>query len=265
MDLQEKLAAEFPAVPAYRNVLAGIHHNLGGLLRILGKPAEAEAAYRRALDLYGKLSAEFPGVPEYRVDQAGTCCALGNLLSQSGRPADALPWYARSVELLNGQSAEPADATARRYLRTAHWGRAEALGKMGHFADAVPDWDQAIASADGGQRSAFRWQRADCLARAGRAAEAIAAANALTASPSASPAMLYKAACICSLASAAAKGDAPLRDDAATRAVELLRRAAAKGWRDGAALSNDSAFGPLRPRADYVELLWDLAEGRPTK
>jgi hypothetical protein len=72
LDLQQKLTADFPAVPEYRHDLALSQGNLGSLLRASGKLAEAEAAHRRALDQYEKLAAEFPAVPRYRAELAGS-------------------------------------------------------------------------------------------------------------------------------------------------------------------------------------------------
>src|SRR5438128_184605 len=46
-----QLAADFPAVPHYRQNLATSHNALGTLLAGLGRWAEAEAQYRRALAL----------------------------------------------------------------------------------------------------------------------------------------------------------------------------------------------------------------------
>src|SRR5437868_2392390 len=46
-----RLTVDFPTVPAYRKDLASSHHNLGVLLRDLGKRGEAEAAYRDALKI----------------------------------------------------------------------------------------------------------------------------------------------------------------------------------------------------------------------
>ena len=66
--IQEKLAADFPAVPDYRQELAGSHNNLGSLLADLGKRAEAEEQYRQALAIQEKLAADFPAVPDYRQD-----------------------------------------------------------------------------------------------------------------------------------------------------------------------------------------------------
>ena len=49
-------------------------------------------------------------------------------------------------------------------------------------------------------------------------------------------------------------------DAHATRAVELLRHAVAKGFHDIPHLLADPDLAPLRRRADYADLLWDLAD-----
>ena len=49
LDRYEKLVTDFPAVPEYRQGLAGNHHNLGTLLRRLAQRPPAEEAFRRAM------------------------------------------------------------------------------------------------------------------------------------------------------------------------------------------------------------------------
>jgi hypothetical protein len=49
-------------------------------------------------------------------------------------------------------------------------------------------------------------------------------------------------------------------DRAGAGAVALLRQAAAAGAVDGGRLQADPDFAPLRRRADYAELLWDLVD-----
>jgi hypothetical protein len=46
----------------------------------------------------------------------------------------------------------------------------------------------------------------------------------------------------------------------ATRSVELLLRAITKGYTDIPQLLADPDLAPLRGRADFADLLWDLAD-----
>jgi serine/threonine protein kinase len=64
-------------------------------------------------------------------------------------------------------------------------------------------------------------------------------------------------------ARASAEAEGPQRDEYAARAVELLRRALATGLPDVARMLDDPDLAPLRGRADYAALLWDLADAAP--
>src|SRR5207253_8680707 len=97
---QDKLAADFPAVPAYRQDLARSHTNLGALLAGLSKRPEAEAAYRQALAIQDKLAADFPAVPAYRVDLGASQINFGYLQKANQQPEQALEWYGRGIETL---------------------------------------------------------------------------------------------------------------------------------------------------------------------
>jgi hypothetical protein len=76
---------------------------------------------------------------------------------------------------------------------------------------------------------------------------------------------LYNLACVCALASAAVKdaknlgADAPrLAEEYAVRALELLRQAVAKGYKDFDHLKKDDDLKPLREREDFKKLVIDL-------
>src|SRR5262249_5085443 len=68
----DRLVADSPAVPEYRQELAVSHNNLGNLLVALGQQPAAERALRRGLEIREKLAADFPDVPRYRNDMAGS-------------------------------------------------------------------------------------------------------------------------------------------------------------------------------------------------
>ena len=60
IDLQQKLAAEFPSDPQYRAELAMSYTNLGNLFAA-GKRADAEPALRTALDINERLATQLLG------------------------------------------------------------------------------------------------------------------------------------------------------------------------------------------------------------
>jgi eukaryotic-like serine/threonine-protein kinase len=96
--LLEKLIADFPTVPTYRELLAGCHNNLGGLQVFAGKLPAAETAYRQALVIDEKLAAELPE-PRYRLILAGSLRNLGNLLCDQHKLAEAETVLRRTLEI----------------------------------------------------------------------------------------------------------------------------------------------------------------------
>jgi hypothetical protein len=112
-------------------------------------------------------------------------------------------------------------------------------------------------------------QRGVTLAKAKRVPEALAAVEPLVESPTAAGSVLYRAACVHALASAAERG---VKAEAhARRSVELLVRAQRGGlFRDAAAIGSltaDEDLAPVRTRTDFQKLLAEvragLQRGRP--
>ena len=182
--IQEKLAAEFPAVPDYRKDLAPSHNNLGILLAGLGKRPEAEEQYRKALAIQEKLVAEFPAVPQYRVDLGGGCCNFGILVRDSGQPGESLEWFEKAIRTLTAVYEQDRRlVAAREFLRNSHRDRAMAYDRLRKFTEAIKDWDKAIElSPDAGATSACA-ARATSRLQAGQVAEAVAEVAELTKNP----------------------------------------------------------------------------------
>src|SRR5439155_909917 len=79
-----------------------------------------------------------------------------------GEPAAALDWYAKAIATLEpAHQADPRLVTARQFLRNCHSGRAEALVRLDRPAEALTDWDGALALDDGSARTRLRLGRAD--------------------------------------------------------------------------------------------------------
>src|SRR5262249_44975027 len=149
------------------------HNNLGILLAGLRKWAAAEAEYRQALEIQQEQTTDAPGIPVYQINLGMTYCNLGNLLQESGKPGDSLVWFGRAVESLTPLSeAQPQWVTAVRTLRNAHVGRALALDRLSRPAEALIDWDRAVALSPPADQTRFRAARAISRVQAGRVAEA---------------------------------------------------------------------------------------------
>jgi serine/threonine-protein kinase len=268
--LLAKVAAEEPAVPFYRRELARAYSELGLLRLERGPTAAAAEVLGKALVLWQGLARAHPDDPDHALGLGVCCNNLGNRARQAGEPAAALDWYGQALQAL-GAGAAIGRAAARKALRDAHWGRAEALTRLGRSVEAVADWDQAVELADSRDRPWFRLYRTVGLARAGEHARADAEARQLAGVAARSGEALYRLAAAYALASAAAAGDAKLsagaRRDAAERyahrGIELLERAAATGYFRTVAnhdrLATDPDLERLRSRAEFRKLLQTTA------
>jgi len=254
LDIFETLAAEFPGMPAYRQDLAMCHNNLGAVLSTQGKWEAAEHSHRRALEIQEKLTTQFPTAVDYRHDLAMSAINFGALLRDRGQAEASLEWYTKAITLLEPVlRREPRLVTERKYLRDAHWGRAEAQDTLGRSSDAVKDWDRALELGPAPeQQQVARRKRALALARAGDHAKVLAAAKDLDGGT------LYDIASITALAALHVGNDAKLQDEHAARAIELLRRAVAAGYTDVAQLKRDKNLDALRNRDDWPKLVAGL-------
>jgi serine/threonine protein kinase/tetratricopeptide (TPR) repeat protein len=263
----ERLAADFPAVPDYRSHLAAGHTGLGGALQELGKHAEAESAYRSALAVQEKLAADAPTVA-HAVALGRGYFTFGTFVHDRGEPGAALDWFDKAAAVLGPvHQAHPQNAAARRWLWYSHRGRAKALLTLGRPTEALQECDQALALDGEPSRATTRLLRAAIVARTGDPAPAVAEAEELTRGDKVPGPVLYDAACVYALASAAVKDDATRQESYAARAVALLRQSAAAGFfKDPATvkhLHRDHDLNPLRGREDFRAFAAALAEPPP--
>jgi tetratricopeptide (TPR) repeat protein len=82
----QKLLQDKDATPEQKAQALG---RVGDVQRQLGRHAEAEAAYRSALELQRKLVADFPAVPGHRHELARGYLRLGELNRETGRIKEA--------------------------------------------------------------------------------------------------------------------------------------------------------------------------------
>jgi serine/threonine protein kinase/Flp pilus assembly protein TadD len=85
--------------PDHRRILADNELHLGELLALLGRSAESEKAFARALSLQASLADDFPKVPAYRRQLAEGLYRLGQCLVQSGRRPQAEKAFRQALAL----------------------------------------------------------------------------------------------------------------------------------------------------------------------
>jgi tetratricopeptide (TPR) repeat protein len=250
-----QLIAEYPGVVDYRSDLAYVHNHLAVTLEAMGKRPQAEAEYRAAIEVWRQLAAEFPAIATHAIELGGTLCNLGSLLRDNGKPGDVLPLFDEAILTLSPHARlEGRLATPQQYLRNSYRGRAEALDLLRRHDRAIKDWEKALELSSGSSRTSCQWRLMLSRASAGEFDQAMKDADELARNGSRE--MVYGCARVYALMHADT-GD----DKRATRAVELLRRAVDKGFRDAAALKKDAAFDSLRKRDDFRQLVSELEKG----
>src|SRR5262249_55952341 len=205
------------------------------------------------------LPAEFLAVPQFRVEVAGSQVNFGNLQLANRKPEEALQLHARAIETLESVLRQvKVNATAQRFLRNAHWGRAQALQALARLADADEDWDKAVELSPEPERLQFRMNRAACRVRIGQVDAALEEADELTKIQH--PMVLYDAGCVFALAANRRDeaGGSLSKEECAQRAVALLQQAVAKGCKKEERMKKDEDLKGLRERDDFKKLVTEM-------
>src|SRR5262249_11998973 len=96
----EALVGESPRQHRPRTELSEALGWWGMLLNSAGRPADVEAAYRRAVAIADQLVKDYSTVPYYRTLQASADRQLGILLAMTDRLAEAKPLLTRAAATL---------------------------------------------------------------------------------------------------------------------------------------------------------------------
>jgi len=232
-DIQEKLARENPGVVEYLEGVASTQNNLGALLRSLRKLPESAAAFRRALEIQDQLARDHAEVPAYTLAVARAHNNLGVVEREMGDRELAVTdlQRARVIEekLIHDHPniVESADL-----LATTLANLGQALRELNRLSEAFSAYEAAIK-----RREQLLSNSPDSPARLGNLARVVGAAS------------------LC----------APEADAYAIRAIGLLRQAAVKDVNELAKFAREADLQVLRRRAEYIDLLWELADGPPAK
>jgi tetratricopeptide (TPR) repeat protein len=180
VEIQERLVAEFPGVPRYRQNLAMSYGELGILLTELGQRSEAEQAYRRELQIEEQLVAEAPTDPDCPYDLANGYNNLGTLLRDSGQNSTAEQAYRRAIEIKEKLATDyPTVSKYRHDLSMSHYNLGNVLRDQQQWAEAeaaytrglrlreklaadfpsVPKYRRDLAGSHDALGSLFRYQK----------------------------------------------------------------------------------------------------------
>jgi hypothetical protein len=164
-----------------------------------------------------------------------------------------LVWFEKAIHTLTPLYGKDRQVVlAKQFLRNSHAGRAMAHARLGQYAEAVKDWDMAVALSSKPEEPMARAARATARVNAGQVADAVAEVSELSKTPGWSAWQWYDFASVCAVASGKS---ADKRAAYADRALQLLHRAVKAGFNDAAHMKKDPALDGLRTRADFQKLL----------
>lgn len=106
LSIREKLVADFPSIPSYRENQAASHNILATVLTKLGKRPQAEGQYRKAVDIRDKLVAEFPAILGYRKAQGASHYDLGLVLKNLGKRPEAEQEFRKALTIREKLASE---------------------------------------------------------------------------------------------------------------------------------------------------------------
>jgi serine/threonine protein kinase/tetratricopeptide (TPR) repeat protein len=263
IDTLRQLAAEFPSIPTYRYDLSRCRRDFGKVLGYLNKRIESTEQFGEAIRLGENLVRDHPTVLPYQHELGLSYYYFANMLCDTGTPAEGMEWYGKAIGTLTAAyERDRLVVLTQSALHKCHADRARAFARQGKFADALPDWDRALSLCPPEMRNIYRFERVDSWLRSGQVAAAIAEVDELATIESANPAHWFNFARLYAIASARIEGR---KDEYAGRAVELLSKAVALGYKDSSRLAKEADLRPLRDRDDFKQLLAGLEKKLPSK
>jgi serine/threonine protein kinase/tetratricopeptide (TPR) repeat protein len=284
--LLKQLVADYPNRPDFRSILATSHNSLGSLLLDLKRSKEAEAEFREAVALRKQLAAAFAKQPDFRRLLALDQYNLAEVLCATGRQKEGETMLQDALELQKRLTADFANvpdyqndlAGTLKKLAALRCERRDFPAAVSLVEQARPHQQAALKASPTNDvyRQSYREDftiLAECYVGLADRARLAATADEL-ADFGYDPAKdAYDAACYLCRCAGLAAGDSRIAETErkesakryADRAVSMLRRAVASGYRDEAQMKRDPTLQPLRAREDFKKLLAELAAGRGKK
>jgi serine/threonine-protein kinase len=297
LTVDERLARADPANAGAQRDLLVSYSKLGNVYLGLGDSKAALDAYHKALEVSQRLAKADPASAQAQRDLSVSHEKVGDVYLKLGDGRAALDAYQKSLEVRQRLArADPTSATAQRDLLVIYIKLGDCEQRAGEFTQAA-DWytkaldipkrfprpgsfKQEVDEVEGRLRvcRAAAAALADpavtlkqpeelrgpvlsavtiALARGKEPGKAAATADLLAANAK-GPGDLYNAACGYALCVPLA-GDPGTKEKYAARAINLLRQAIARGYKDTAHLKEDTDLAALRERDDFKKLLAEVA------
>ncbi|MFO0845054.1 MAG: serine/threonine-protein kinase [Gemmataceae bacterium] len=281
LTLRTSLADQFKEEPAYRQDLAASHAALAVAQTYRNSLQAAEKNFGQAIGLLRRLVERQPAEVGYGGDLAKQLQNHARLLHGLGRDDDAAQQWRQAVSVRESVAKQqPASAQLRADVGDACQQLAQALLEYRRWDEAITSYQdaarnlrQALKLAPGSDAlgpAIFRCLAGAaeaCLGKRDHAAAARAVTEALEAAPGSLGLYPLAASALARCAGLAAAD--PTLDEAkrkviakgyADRAMVLLNKAVAGGYKDVPTLSKGKEFEALRERDDFKKLLAEMAK-----
>ncbi|HEY7309804.1 MAG TPA: serine/threonine-protein kinase [Gemmataceae bacterium] len=226
-----------------------------------GDDKATRAAFDEAAAICEELVGKFPKYHDFKNDLADVYGAYGDALLCLGRPAEARRLYEKALPLVRIAFDKQSDKLEYRMLlaRTYHrLGLVEkdAAAARTHFQAALPLREQ-LRKLDG-QNVFYQADLACTLAHCGRTNDAARLADTLRKQIEDNPTLLLQIAdCYAQCAAAAPAADRPAYVE---KALQVLRTAVTKDFKDTRLLKTDPDLEPIRRQPAYQEIVSRVGE-----
>ncbi|MCS7166589.1 MAG: protein kinase [Gemmatales bacterium] len=266
----EKLYQSRPEEATWTLHFARICRDWGALAEFRDQLELADQRYRQAISTLESLLQTQPLHSQAILLLAHILHDQAALRRDAGQDQEALAGFQRGLELIKSlPQSEASSVEGQLVRRDLHAGRAHLYMNLRQFAEAVRDWEEAIAY-DWERLPNLRAYRALCWARLGDIARAVAEAERLYRDSQKTGSLLYNLACVHAVVAEVLGQDQKfatteptrLRETHASQAVELLRQAADLGYFRVTNrldyLQRDQDLQVLRSRDDFKRLVEKL-------
>ncbi len=245
--IRERLAEADPKNAQTQRDLGFSYEKLGDVTRQLGQSKEAIGFYQKARLIDERLAEADPKNAQAQRDMLAICQTIGATAQATHDFTKAAEWFKKALEVAQRFDKpevfkQDVENLTIRIALCEHFPQvlAEVLSVSKLPADLQAPVLKAVAA---------NLLAKNDLPNARRAAELLAESAAL-------PDAFCDAADV--FARLSASGEKESREKDLLRAVDLLRRAVAKGYRNVAHLKQDVDLDPLRKRDDFQKLISDL-------
>jgi serine/threonine-protein kinase len=245
----QRLADADEASAEARRDLAVSHNKMGDVSLRLGDGTAARQAYQKGLDICRRLADADPASAQARRDLLINYYKLGDAAQKAYDLKEAVSWYEQALDVpkhfANPEALRPQVTVVEERLRVCR--AAE---------QALADPASALKQPEKVRVAALTDALFALIKSEKQPAKTVIVAD-LLADNAREPDDVYNAACGYALCVPLAEKPVT-KEQYAARAVELLRKAVARGFKDAAQLKQDTDLDALRQRDDFKKLVADL-------